>query len=537
MTILVQERALEDAAAGLARALSWFDSLLAAKVAAHRARLRDGDDFRGIFISEDEVDEILSRASLGDGSSGLNGSFEERLSPPLPDRLARLASEFGLNEFDVACLLMVVAYQLDRRYGRLFAYLQDDLTRQTPTAGLALELFCGSFQESAAARSRFAAAAPAVSLGLLRVDTAAGQPLMSRVLTPDERVVAFLLGVDDADEGLLGCGASLLPRPAPGLVVGARFHEETERLITRLRATETAPVLAIRGDKGSGRRLAARRIAAALGHDTLLLPWAADGDVSTAMREAVFQDAMLCWADADALLDAERPPRALELALEASQRVVIFTLGHVGHLPLRLAGRPVWVLDVPAPGNAERQAIWAQEGARAGVALTDLEAELLATTYRLNGGRIAAAADRALLRAGGRSVLPQDLLEAARSLSTTDLGRLGQEIRPRFGWADIVLPAEVSEALHEIIDRVVHHGRVFGDWGFDARHAASRSLSVLFCGPSGTGKTMAAEVIATELGLPLYRVDLSAVVSKYIGETEKNLSQIFSDAASSGAIL
>jgi SpoVK/Ycf46/Vps4 family AAA+-type ATPase len=108
---------------------------------------------------------------------------------------------------------------------------------------------------------------------------------------------------------------------------------------------------------------------------------------------------------------------------------------------------------------------------------------------------------------------------------------------PRFRWDDIVLPKEVSDVLREVLVRVRHRGRVFGDWGFSERHARSRSLTALFAGPSGTGKTMAAEVIANELTLPLYRVDLASVVSKYIGETEKNLAQIFDEASSTSAVL
>jgi SpoVK/Ycf46/Vps4 family AAA+-type ATPase len=136
----------------------------------------------------------------------------------------------------------------------------------------------------------------------------------------------------------------------------------------------------------------------------------------------------------------------------------------------------------------------------------------------------------------GESVLER-LAPAAKLAASTNLGRLGQEIAPRFRWQDIVLPGELAEMLNEMIIRVRHRPLVFGEWGFTQRHARSASLSALFAGPSGTGKTMAAEVIANELGLPLYRVDLSAVVSKYIGETEKNLSQIFAEAESSSAVL
>jgi SpoVK/Ycf46/Vps4 family AAA+-type ATPase len=144
---------------------------------------------------------------------------------------------------------------------------------------------------------------------------------------------------------------------------------------------------------------------------------------------------------------------------------------------------------------------------------------------------------RACLGDGGSATPLQRLAPAAKAEASTTLGRLGQEVPPRFGWDDIVLPESVREVLCEIVLRVRHEPLVFGEWGFTSRHARSRSLSALFTGPSGTGKTMAAEVIANALGLSLFRVDLSAVVSKYIGETEKNLAQIFNDASSASAVL
>jgi SpoVK/Ycf46/Vps4 family AAA+-type ATPase len=195
------------------------------------------------------------------------------------------------------------------------------------------------------------------------------------------------------------------------------------------------------------------------------------------------------------------------------------------------------LLRIPPAGTTERTQVWLQEAAAASLQLKRTQAELLAATYRLDGARIKDAVARAVVLGGGVEHAPEHLVDAARALSTVTLGTLGREVIPRFGWDDIVLPAEVTTVLHEIVDRVRHRPLVFGDWGFNAKHAASRNLSVLFSGPSGTGKTMSAEVMANDLGLSLYRVDLAAVVSKYIGETEKNLSKIFDDASSSGAIL
>jgi SpoVK/Ycf46/Vps4 family AAA+-type ATPase len=197
----------------------------------------------------------------------------------------------------------------------------------------------------------------------------------------------------------------------------------------------------------------------------------------------------------------------------------------------------VRILRLPPLGTDERRRIWQQEAAISGIGLSHDEATTLATTYRLSGREIALTVERASLPDGGGESLLERLAPAARAVSSTNLGRLGQEIAPRFRWQDIVLPGAVSELLNEMIIRVRHRPLVFGDWGFTVQHARSASLSALFAGPSGTGKTMAAEVIANELGLPLFRVDLAAVVSKYIGETEKNLAQIFGEAESSSAVL
>src|SRR5262249_35684386 len=107
----------------------------------------------------------------------------------------------------------------------------------------------------------------------------------------------------------------------------------------------------------------------------------------------------------------------------------------------------------------------------------------------------------------------------------------------KYTWRDLVLPVEVSTQLYEIANSVRYRSRVHGEWGFDVKFSLGKGLNVLFSGPSGTGKTMSAEVLATDLGLELYKIDLSAVVSKYIGETEKNLSRIFREAQGANCIL
>jgi SpoVK/Ycf46/Vps4 family AAA+-type ATPase len=162
--------------------------------------------------------------------------------------------------------------------------------------------------------------------------------------------------------------------------------------------------------------------------------------------------------------------------------------------------------------------------------------------FRLAAGRIGDAAATARHLASTRDpdrpvVGAADLRAAARRHSRRHLAELARAIVPRAGWDDLVLPADRTAQLREVADQVRHRAVVHETWGFDAKLHTGKGLVVLFSGPPGTGKTMAAEVLAHTLGLDLYAIDLSAMVSKYIGETEKNLARIFADAASSNAIL
>jgi SpoVK/Ycf46/Vps4 family AAA+-type ATPase len=201
-------------------------------------------------------------------------------------------------------------------------------------------------------------------------------------------------------------------------------------------------------------------------------------------------------------------------------------------------------MQFPVPGAQERLVIWraalAGETARVPAPVPDVTD--LASTFRLSGGQIrdavATARNLARLRDPAQpEVTLADLNAACRLHSNRKLAELAVKISPRYGWDDIVLPADQAAQLLEIYDQARHHALVYDTWGFGAKLATGRGLSILFAGPPGTGKTMAAEVLAAALGLDLYKIDLSTVVSKYIGETEKNLARIFDEAATSNAIL
>ncbi len=169
--------------------------------------------------------------------------------------------------------------------------------------------------------------------------------------------------------------------------------------------------------------------------------------------------------------------------------------------------------------------------------------DVLANKFRLTGGQIqdaiAAARNVSMMHRSedNGKITINDLYQSCRAQSNQKLSELAQKISPHYTWTDIVLPADQFQQLREICHYVKYRQVVYDEWGFDRKLSLGKGLNILFCGTSGTGKTMAAEILANELGLDLYKIDLSSVVSKYIGETEKNLAKIFEEAETSNAIL
>ncbi|HET7229005.1 MAG TPA: ATP-binding protein, partial [Longimicrobium sp.] len=205
--------------------------------------------------------------------------------------------------------------------------------------------------------------------------------------------------------------------------------------------------------------------------------------------------------------------------------------------PLRAGARPVARVDVDRPGEAEQAGLWL--AALGGEAAASLNGHLgsLVAQFNLGAREIAQAGAEAQAQAGDGDGLADALWTACRRQARPRLDDLAQRIETGAGWDDLVLPEPQARTLREIAVHVRHRARVYGDWGFGRRGARGLGISALFAGPSGTGKTLAAEVIAAELRLDLYRIDLSQVVSKYIGETEKNLRRVFDAAEEGGAVL
>ncbi|MFI9330160.1 ATP-binding protein [Kitasatospora sp. NPDC052868] len=516
-------------------------------VALRRAVDPDPDDpHRGQYLTPEAVDRILD-----EGHRTAPPAPDALLSPEAPppgSPLAVLAARFDLTPLDLDLLLVALAPDLDARFERLYGYLNDDLTCRRPTVGLALEL-CGH-GGLGAARFRLAPSAPLVAGGLLEVDEPERPPL-SRVLTVPDRVTAHLLGEESPDPLLTGVLGSPTGDPAVD-------PAELRRAAAAAAGTGTGHVhLRSRGGDPEGLAVAALHAgglrplsldAAALSHD----PRAVPGLARAVAREARLLGAGVLLGPLEELPDRpEERARVLRTLCGVLRGIPFLTYGTGGWEPAWAADTPV-TLTVAAPTPDRQVARWRHALERAGEESGTGEggapgageggADALARSvaaHRLDAGQLRRAAGTAVRTAAldGRPVSPDDLRTAVRAQNGAGLARLARRVEPAVGWDDLVLPAPTHRSLWELAVRARHREQVLGQWGMRPGGGRGRGVIALFAGSSGTGKTMSAEVVAADLGMDLYVVDLSTVVDKYVGETEKNLERIFTEASAVNAVL
>jgi hypothetical protein len=532
-----------------------LDDLL--KGAVQRARAEHGDAdaaFRGIYISDQDVDRLLETTAGGRafGPAELADAAFAHFQGVAA--LERATDYWGLAAFDHAVLLLALAPELDLRYERIYAYLQDDVTRRRPTVDTALQLLCGNPAERIAARSRFGARAPLRASGLLRLIADQNQiepPLLSQYLCLEERALAALLGDDTLDPRLAAfCDRQTLAAQRSNLAPEGDVPRRLPHFVSTARRAGRCVRFLFSGPQTSAKREAAQALAASEGVALLATDlqrhhtWKSEPAHLAALlvREAALSGAVLYVSGFD---DVQADDTALRSLLEALNAYTgILVLGSPAGLPGVTSDQ---FLDVPfTPPSAEyRRALWQERTEAAGLEVPNGALASLANHFVLAPEQISEAVDTARLRlewsvtASGTLTSAEvegELLAAARGRTGGALRGLTGKLEASYRWKDLVLPADAITHMREICRRVTHSPALLGG-ETSAHYCRGTGVAVLFAGPSGTGKTMAAAVIANELGLDLFRIDLSAVTSKYIGETEKNLERIFSAASRSNSVL
>jgi len=440
--------------------------------------------------------------------------------------LAALAARAGLDARDVELLLVALAPELDTRFEQLYGYLNDDVSRRRPSVATALRL-CGAAEADPDGRRRLSGDAPLLAAGLVAVDDR-DRPFPSRGLRVPDRVVAHLLG-DDRDDPALA--AVLAAQPARTPVAATA---ELARALTR------GVRLCHLRDRpgGSGTALAASALHAAglgvLAVDATRLAARPDAGelVRSVAREAVLRGAGIVVEPVEVL--AEQAPGVLR-ALAAARVPVLFA-GPASWDPF-WAEQPPLQLDAAPLSAAERAATW--RAALDGRLAEDTDPVAATAQFLLGTTQIVRAARAAALHADvdGAPIDAVHLRRGAREQNTAGLERLARRIRPGVGWADLVLPPATTAQLLGLAARARHRVQVLDEWAMRPGGGRGRGIAGLFAGESGTGKTMSAEVLAADLGLDLYTVDLATVVDKYVGETEKNLERIFTEASGVNGVL
>lgn len=467
------------------------------------------------------------------GLSSRIGKLEEELQERHEGPLVDLVSLFSLTEAEADLLMLCVAGEIDPRLRRLYGYLHDDATYCAATPWLARMLF--AWDETGYVSSESS---------LVRWLLASPRPGEEEPWSPTAR-----WSVDPRITGYL-TGQQFIPPSLSPAAWWLKSHEEPayepesvgalRQLVVQVDeqvGTKRVKLAQLVGTEGVGRKTWAARVCAGQGMEVLCLdaPRAlrtdkkddgapvVDRSISDrlvrAEREALLRGCALYWDRADRVL-AE-----VWSALPFKASLQFFGVEQPISLPLDAPFAEIIPFALPAPGQA--QALWTkvlhgQSG--------NFDIPALAERFTLTPGEILKVAPEA-------SRGHEALWQACRSFSHGRLGRLATLLPTPYTWDDIVLPKETASHLHEIEAHVAHRVTVLDTWGFGQKRPLGRGVSALFAGPSGTGKTMTAQVLAASIDVVLFRIDLASVVSKYVGETEKNLRQIFDEAERLNAVL
>jgi len=446
--------------------------------------------------------------------------------------LAAVAERFALSGFESDVLALCAAVELDGAVPALCAKAHGDSARGHATFGLALAALDGA---------HWSALAPAGPLRRWELVTLGDGGVTRAAIRIDERVLHYLAGVDYLDERFASIVEPVTTRAAlppsqqqAAARVARHFEREAERSGAPVQLTGADPAAREAVAAAACESLACRLYAlpvdaipgAAADQDELLRLW---------QREVVLSGSALL-VDAERLNSAEagREPGVAWFVERLAGSVAISARDPLGSLR-----RGSVRIDVSPPSPDERRALWDAALAPAGVTLNGSTDQLVAQ-FEVDAAAIESAVAEAVDDAPGQASgaeLGERLWDACRRQTRPRLDDLAQRIQPVAGWDDLVLPARQRAGLREMAAHVRHRSLVYERWGFARKSTRGLGIAALFSGASGTGKTMAAEVLAQELRLDLYRIDLSSVVSKYIGETEKNLRRVFDAAEGTGAVL
>ena len=527
---------------------AWLDLLLFYHYRHHRWLGPDSElkNMLGLVVSREEFEHMLARSS----QTGLSAQVSEeewnqismtrqaillRLEHTTEDLpLLSLFSRCRLDEFEQNCVILAYAGVVDRKYEKLFAYLQDDMTRRAPDQSLAVQLFLPRGESMEAYLGRFSRQS-----GFLR-------------LFQPEALARGMLVLRDVVIEFLSTG-TISERPGRRIFDGTArssrrpmvVHSDiARRLDAVLEETGSCCVL-LTGPSGGGKRFQVEHMMARRQARCVFADLEGDGwrtAAEDASLTAWLTDAYLCLYHLDRRDesgDPIPPGEGMMTVLEEleSGKTTRFFLSQ-NPIKARLASLEVEV-DIPPLTEEERVQMF-RDALRSVTLDPDCTPEQLAATFRFSPRQIVTACEQAegLARLEGEMTISAEMLyRCCYRQVVHKLGDLASRVPAAFTWDDVVLPESQKKLMQQACGHIRHKVQVYSRWGFAKKVQYGRGLSILFAGAPGTGKTMCAQVIANQLNMEMYKINLSQIVSKYIGETEKNLRAVFTEARNANSIL
>ncbi len=500
----------------------WAEGLLA----------KDPDGVFTAFLGADHVEKLMRQPVPS------QGPLVEDHAYPVQTPLGRMVAALNLRASEADLLGLLLACETDPAAARLVTYLGGNQAQFNLTIDLILDIV---YRPRVAEQARAAALmhldlAPHGRLRRLRyvvVDGADTRSALAQGIRLHPRLTSWLVGQEAIDADLSAFAHLHQPIDPPG-------ECDPEALATVVSAFQRGGRLVlVEGPPQVGRELLLQFAAARLGRPLLVVSGRGLGAerVVSAFRESTLQLALLAFRDGAEALEGDNLLRFRDCLQVYGGSVAVIGNGRVAPTLSQL--RPTTGVSVSVPPHGERTRLWSEHlGAPETRALSDDDLRQVAALYNLGTSGIVGAshAAREMAAFAGAPTARVHVSRAVRQLFEADMSTIATRVEVSQKWEDLVLPEDIAESLTAIIDRIRFRGDVLGKWGFARKLGKGLGLTVLFSGEPGTGKSMAAGLIANELGLDLYVVDLSRVTSKWLGETEKNLGRAF-DAAEAGHVL
>ena len=476
--------------------------------------------------------EIKTQKSVSEINEEEINGYEEIIDEKIVPSLEQVCFSFALSSFERDILLLCAAIELDPCFGALCALAHEDDNKKYPTFSLAMKIFGNSHWNA------FLPSSPLRRWQLIEIGN--GMALTLSPLKINERILHCLIGIQHLDEQL-----SNFIEPVYDVDVMVDSHWQIAQKVAQTYEiavlNSNHPIIQLTGESTLSKRGIAYSACQQMGLSLYLinaeaLP-ATNFELNQFLkiwnRECILSGVALILELDDNNLSYEKTNLVNQLVEKIRSPLIISTRERIGYQKRSLIN-----IDVHKPTSKEQTQLWHQ-------ILSDYCDELdgyvekLVCQFNLEPLEIESACTSTFSQNEDSDIeqIYNSLWDACRVQARPRMESLAQRINPKAGWDDLILPEAQKETLKAIVAHVKQRAKVYETWGFAKKSDRGLGISALFSGPSGTGKTTAAEVLAQQLNLDLYRIDLSSVVSKYIGETEKNLRRVFDAAESGGAIL